>query len=104
MALHESLRGSSGHRRPPLTGIAFLQDEAVQPRRFSIAGSKFQARDLLNLLLRTFSPRRAAPQPEPRCHIRLNVLTPSGRHAVRIVTRKRVTAVAEQAPARARRG
>lgn len=105
MAWHESLRRSSGHRRPPLTGIAFLQDdEAAQARRTTATRTRFQARDLLNLLLRTFSPRRLAPQPGPRCHIRLNVLTPSGRHAVRIVTRKRLTALAERAPARARRG
>lgn len=102
MAWHESLRGS-GHRRPPLTGLKFLQDEAAQARRMS-GRSKFQARDLFSLLLRTFAPRRAAAAPEPRCHIRLNVLTPSSRHAVRIVTRKRVTAVAEPAPARVRRG
>lgn len=101
MAWHESLRRSSGHRRPPLTGIAFLHDDAAQKRRTTATRSRFQARDLFDLLLRTFSPRRpAAPQPEPRCHVRLNVLTPSGRHAVRIVTRKRLTAVADKPQAR----
>ena len=104
MAWHESLRGPTGHRRPPLTGIAFLQSEAAQTRRTTVTRSKFQARDLFNLLLRTFTARRPEPAPETRCHIRLNVLTPSGRHAVRIVTRRRVTAVAGAKPARAQHG
>jgi hypothetical protein len=96
MAWHESLRGPSGHRRPPLTGLKFLNGEAVNARQTAVSRSRFQARDLFSLLLRHFATRRA--QPEPRCHIRLNALNPSGGHTVRIVTRRRVTAVAEQAP------
>ena len=99
MAWHESLRGSSGHRRPPLTGLAFLHNEVA--RRATVTRSRFQARDLFSLLLRHFAPRRPA-QEQPRCHVRLNVLTPSGRPAVRIVTRKRVAAPAAEMPVRAR--
>lgn len=99
MAWHESLRGSAGRRRPPLTG--FLKD-AAQPHPATVNRSRFQARDLINLLLRHFGQRR--PAPEPRCQIRLNALTPSGRQAVRIVTRRRVTTVTQDSATRAHRG
>jgi hypothetical protein len=98
MAWHESLHGSSGHRRPPLTGLAFLQSEAAQARRAAVGRTRFQARDLFSLLLRHFAQRR--PAPEPRCHVRLTVLTPAGLPAVRIVARKRISAPVETAPAR----
>ena len=100
MALSSRILGLVGGqpllRRLPLRGLDFLHEESAAVRAPETHRPRLHARDLFALLKRHFSERRRAA--EPRCLIRLDVMTPSGRAAVRVLGANRLTApVAEAA-------
>ena len=69
-------------RRPPLVGMEFLNERSMGMVDVIGARPRFQAKDLISLLLRHFT---AAPRANlPRCRITLRVFTPSGLPAVEI--------------------
>lgn len=88
-------------RRLPLRGLDFLNEESAAVRapethRPRLHGPRLHARDLFGLLKRHFMERRRAA--EPRCLIRLDVMTPTGKAAVKVLGANRlVPPVAEAA-------
>lgn len=96
MALSSRILGLVGGqpmpRRLPLRGLDFLHEESAPVRAPETTRPRLHARDLFALLLRHFSERRRPA--EPRCLIRLDVLTPSGKAAVKVLGASRLAAPA----------
>lgn len=97
MALHTRILGFVGvqplQRRRPLRDMDFLHEESALLRAPDNAiRPRLQARDLFALLRRHFADRRRAA--EPRCLIRLDVVTPAGRTAVKVLGACRLAAPA----------
>ncbi len=92
MALSSRILGLVGAeplpRRLPLRGLDFLHEESAIVRAPETYRSRLHARDLFALLKRHFMERRRPA--EPRCLIRLDVLAPSGRAAVKVLGSSRL--------------
>lgn len=69
-------------RRPPLVGMQFLHEGSVRPADIVAPRARLQAKDLIGFLIGHFAARRRAATPP--CRIRLRVLTPGGKPAVKI--------------------
>jgi len=69
-------------RRPPLVGMEFLHQGAMGTADLVRPRARLQAKDLVSLLARHFAARRRLTLPP--CPVRLRVLTPGGKAAVKI--------------------